>query len=261
MKLLKILQINKIKVIAICILALTVIGFGIYRNMSTDFSVKCYPDSGKDYVVLLHGIGSVSYTMTPLAKELQDQGFSVININYPSTVYDIETIAETYLDSVITTCCVDPERKIHFVTHSMGGIVTRYYLKHHKEEINLGRVVMLSPPNNGSEVADVLGTNTILQSIFGPALGQLGTDSTGIAHSMGPVDFELGVITGNKTIFFPGSMMIPGADDGFVSIDSAPVDGMRDFEILPISHHFVLSNAKVKKEVVCFLKVGNFNAC
>ena len=197
--------------------------------------------------------------MIPLADELRQKGYTVINVNYPSTKYDIPTIAETYLDSVIDTYCVDKDRNIHFVTHSMGGIVTRYYLKHHKSEINLGRVVMLSPPNQGTEVIDACNSNRLMEPIYGPAFYQLGTDSTGFVHSLGPVDYETGVIIGNKAVFFPGAMIIPGECDGLVSVKRAPVEGMTDFEITENSHTFIMLNKDVIAEVVSFLKNGKFS--
>ncbi len=257
MKMRKVIKSNA-KLIFTFIVILSIAGTALYRAVSTRFTIECYPDSGHDYVVLLHGIGGFSYSMTPLAKELHKQGYTVINVNYPSTLYDIPTIAETFLDSVITTRCIDPERKIHFVTHSMGGIVTRYYLKNHIEELNLGRVVMLSPPNNGSEIVDAFKSNVTMESIFGPAFNQLGTDSSGIVHSLGLVEYEVGIITGNKAFNIPGAMIIPGDDDGIVAVKSARVEGMIDFEVIEVSHTFIMLNKKIIKDVACFLKKGNF---
>jgi pimeloyl-ACP methyl ester carboxylesterase len=236
-------------------------GSAFYRGVSTRFDMKCYPDSGDDYVILLHGIAGFSHSMKPLAKELHRQGYTVINVNYPSTLYDIPTIAETFLDSVVTTRCIDPERKIHFVTHSMGSIVTRYYIKSHREEINLGRVVMLSPPNSGSEIVDTFKTNIAAKSIFGPALNQLSTESNSFVNTLGPVDYDVGIIMGNKAYYLPGSLILPGKDDGIVAIQSAPVEGMKDFEIISDNHTNIMTNKKVIKEVICFLKEGNFRLC
>ena len=199
--------------------------------------------------------------MEPLAKELHRQGYTVINVNYPSTLYDIPTIAETYLDSVITSCCIDPGRKIHFVTHSMGSIVTRYYLKNYRDEINLGRVVMLAPPNSGSEIVDTFKTNIVAKSVFGPALGQLSTETNSFVNMLGPVDYEVGIIMGNRAYYLPGSLILPGKDDGIVAIQSAPVEGMKDFEIISDNHTNIMTNKKVIREVICFLKMGCFNSC
>ncbi len=234
------------------------IGFCIYRNLSTRFSLHCYPDTGNDYVVLLHGIGGVSLLMVPLSEALHKQGYTVINVNYPSTKYDIPEIAEIYLDSVIRTRCVDRERKVHFVTHSMGGIVTRYYLKHHLQEINLGRVVMLAPPNSGSEIVDAIKPGMIIGEFLGPALYQLGTETQCIVHTLGKPDYEFGIITGNRGWFIPGSLIIPGKDDGMVSVNSASLEGASDFKVTDSSHSFIMVDRGVVEDVINFLKKGCF---
>lgn len=242
-------------VILVVIIAVSV----FYRHISTRYEVQCSPDSGSDYVVLLHGIGGFSYSMIPLAKELRDKGYTVINVNYPSTKHNIPTIAETYLDSVINSYCIDKDRKVHFVTHSMGGIVTRYYLKHHRDNINLGRVVMLSPPNQGSEIIDVCNSNRLMEPFYGPAFYQLGTDSAGFIQSLGPVDYETGVIIGNKAVFFPGAMIIADECDGMVSVKRASVEGMTDFKVTDDSHSVIMMSKKIVAEVVCFIKSGKFS--
>lgn len=252
---------NMVKCITIFILIMIITGSALYRGASTRFDMKCYPDSGDDYVILLHGIAGFSHSMKPLAKELHRQGYTVINVNYPSTLYDIPAISETFFDSVITSRCIDPERKIHFVTHSMGSIVTRYYLKNHRDEINLGRVVMLAPPNSGSEIVDTFKTNIVAKSVFGPALKQLSTKSNSFVNTLGPVDYEVGILMGNKAYYLPGSLILPGKDDGIVAIQSAPIEGMKDFEIISDNHTNIMTNKRVIREVVCFLREGNFRLC
>ncbi len=258
MKLRKFLSVKWILLIFIVILAFTAVGFGVHRYMSTRFSLHCYPDTGNDYVVLLHGLGSVSFFMMPLAEALHKQGYTVINVNYPSTKHGIPAIAETYLDSVIRTRCVDKERKVHFVTHSMGGIVARYYLKHHRQGVNPGRTVMLAPPNRGSEIVDAVKPARIIDEIFGPAFYQMGTGKQSIVQTLGPADYEAGIITGNRGWFIPGALIIPGEDDGMVSVNRASLDGMCDFKVTDKSHSFIMMDKIVIEDVVCFLTEGSF---
>jgi len=210
-----------------------------------------------DCVILLHGLGRTSHSMKKLEKSLSFQGYRVINLNYPSTKYSIEFLAEETLGKAIEQCNKTSPSKIHFVTHSMGGIIVRYYLKHHKLS-NLGRVVMLSPPNQGSELVNHLKDSFIFKKINGPAAQQLGTGKDSIPLKLGAVDFELGVITGKRSLNPLNSIILPGADDGAVSVEGAKVASMKDFIVLPHSHAFIMRSKDTIEQVLHFLKYGKF---
>lgn len=196
--------------------------------------------------------------MKKLEKSLSLQGYNVINLNYPSTKHPIEFLSEEILSEAIEQCQKRFPPRIHFVTHSLGGIIVRYYLSLH-ELSNLGRVVMLSPPNQGSELVDRLKKSFIYRKINGPAGQQLGTDKGSLPLNLGPVNFELGVITGNRSFNFLSSMIIPGQDDGSVSVERAKVAGMKDFLVLPQSHTFIVKSRDAIEQVIYFLKYGMFN--
>ena len=148
---------------------------------------------------------------------------------------------------------------IHFVTHSLGGILVRYYLAQ-RPLAELGRIVMLSPPNQGSEAVDALRDNFFYRWYNGPAGMQLGTDADGIAARLGPVDYPVGVITGNVHSFFDGwlSAIIPGEDDGKVSVARAKVAGMTDFLVVPHPHPFIMNQEEVIAQTLHFLQEGKF---
>jgi pimeloyl-ACP methyl ester carboxylesterase len=210
-----------------------------------------------DYVILLHGLARTSRSLAKLEKRLSQCGYRVINLDYPSTEHPIELLAEEYLGRTIERYQEGPRRKIHFVSHSLGGIIVRYYLKHY-ELSNLGRVVMMSPPNQGSEVVDYMKDTFVFKKINGPSGQQLGTDKDSVPLKLGPVDFELGVITGNRTFDPLFSMLIPGPDDGKVSVKRAKVAGMADFLVLPHSHTFIMQKEDVIEQVIHFLEHGSF---
>jgi len=195
--------------------------------------------------------------MKKLEKSLSRQGYSVINLNYPSTKYPIEFLSEKILSAAVERCQKTSPPKIHFVTHSLGGIIVRYYLKHCQLP-NLGRVVMLSPPNQGSELADHLKGSFIFKKIKSPAGQQLGTDKHSLTSNLGPVDFELGVIAGRRSLNLVNSIIIPGQDDGMVSVERTKVEGMKDFLVLAHSHTFIMRSKKVIEQVIHFLKHGAF---
>jgi len=210
-------------------------------------------------VILLHGLARTSGSMATLAETLSAAGYDVVNINYPSTKKPIEALAMTAVSEGIRECRQMGIKTIHFVSHSMGGLLVRYYLSRCRLP-ELGRTVMLSPPNQGSEVADRLKNTTLFRLVTGPAGQQLGTGEDGIARHLPPVDYPVGVITGEKAKFFDKvfSDMIPGKDDGKVSVERAKVDGMDDFLSLPYGHTFIMDEDAVIYQVVHFLKNGKF---
>ncbi len=208
-----------------------------------------------DYAVLLHGLGRTRWSMYKLARILS-RGFRVINIGYPSRKYPVERLVE-YVGRRIRQYCTDEDAKIHFVTHSLGGIVLRCYLKENPLP-NLGRVVMLSPPNQGSELVDAFRGNVLFRIAAGPAGAQLGTEPTSAPNKLGPVDYEVGVITGNGSLNPIFSRLIPGADDGRVSVERSQVEGMADFIIVPQHHSFIMNSSEVIEQVMCFLENAKF---
>lgn len=209
-----------------------------------------------DYVVLLHGLGRTSKSMWLLERKLAKRGFSVVNLDYPSRKYPIERLSG-YLGNMIRSLCPDKKKKIHFVTHSLGGIILRCYLKENRLK-NIGRVVMLSSPNKGSELVDNFEKNVFFK-IAGPSGKQLGTKSSSIPNTIGSANFELGIIIGNRSINPIYSRLIPGADDGTVSVDSSKIEGMTDFLIVKHTHSFIMNSPEVIKQVICFLEKGRFD--
>lgn len=206
-------------------------------------------------VVLLHGLGRSTGSMTRLERELAARGFAVHNVGYPSRSATLEELAEA-LGVEVERCCATPGVPVHFVTHSMGGIVLRAFLETHHPE-NLGRVVMLAPPNAGSEWVDALRDSPLFR-LAGPAAEQLGTDPESAPHRLGPVDFELGVIAGSRSYNPLGSWLIPGADDGTVGVASARVEGMRDFRVVDTSHTWIVRDREVLEDTIHFLETGAF---
>ena len=145
-----------------------------------------------------------------------------------------------FVAPAVRACLSSKTDTVHFVTHSLGGIVVRQ-LAGSATDIRIGRVVMLSPPNHGSEVVDKLGKLSLFQLINGPAGLQLEQHRLeSIPRSLGPASFHVGIITGNRTINPILSLLIPGTDDGKVSIESAKLEGMADFCVIPSSHPFIM---------------------
>lgn len=213
--------------------------------------------TSEEYVILVHGLGRTKLSMSKTGRFLRQQGYHVLNFNYPSTRHRLETLSERYLGPYIQTHCTDPDRPIHFVTHSMGGILVRLHLKHAPLD-RLGRVVMLAPPNQGSEVADWLRHLFAYKWLLGPAAQEIGTDAGNLPRQLGPVDFELGVIAGDRSINLINSFKIPGSDDGKVAVERTKVEGMRDFLLVHAPHPFLMRNTEVLQQIDYFLRTGQF---
>lgn len=215
------------------------------------------PARAGECVVLLHGLVRTSKSMDKMRHALESDSYRVLNVDYPSRTRVIEELAETVVAGALDSLGPDSCSSIHFVTHSLGGILVRQYLARH-EVVHLGKVVMLGPPNQGSEVVDHLRGWGWANAINGPSFVQLGTDSASVPNVLPPVDYPVGVIAGDRSINWINSLMIPGPDDGKVSVTSAKLEGMRDFLVLHATHPMIMKNDEAIRQVRTFLKSGKF---
>ena len=220
-------------------------------------SLPAYNAATQECVIVLHGLGRTAFSMSLIEEALVNENYLVWNEGYPSTSGDIKELSETAITDGLDFCDQNKTGTVHFVTHSLGGILVRQYLQHHTIS-NLGRVVMLSPPNHGSEVVDLLKDYTIYQIILGPAAQQLGTDKDSLTEQLGPVKGEIGIITGVSSYDPWFSPVIPGDDDGKVSVESAKLDEMSDFMTVPNGHTFIMRDDTVIKQILHFIKHGAF---
>lgn len=213
------------------------------------------PAAEPETVVLLHGLGRTDRSMRPLEQRLSAAGFRVHNLRYPSTDHDPQALVDG-IARQIEACCATATR-LHFVTHSLGGILLRAHLAD-RRPAHLGRVVMLAPPNHGSELVDALGDSKLFEWTLGATAQQLGTEPDSLPNRLPPPDYELGVIAGNASINPAGASVIGEESDGTVSVSSTQLAGMTDFLVVPHSHTLIMRSDEVAEQVIEFLRNGRF---
>ncbi|MFK7839161.1 MAG: alpha/beta hydrolase [Bdellovibrionales bacterium] len=217
------------------------------------------PEYKSENIVLLHGILRSKTDMMLLENSLTKNGYDCINILYPSREKKLEDIADFVDSEIKNNPLYCPQKPLNFVTHSMGGLVTRYYITTYKPQ-NLGKVVMLSPPNSGSEFADFLSENEILsplfKNIFGPASEQLTTD---YKHIDNDITYPLGIIAGSASINPLAPWILNGEHDGIVPVERTKINGMSDHITMKSTHSLMMFNPKVIEQVVYFIKNEKFN--
>lgn len=211
-----------------------------------------------DCVVLLHGLIRSSASMERMQEAIAEAGYETVNVEYPSRDHTVEELAPLAVETGLAGCRAreDVER-IHFVTHSLGGILVRQYLADNTIP-ELGRVVMMAPPNQGSLAADRMAQVPGFDWVNGPAGRQLGKGEDSVPLKLGPATFELGVIAGNRSIDPITSALLPNPDDGRVSVEDTKLEGMRDFVVVDHSHAFMMRMRKTIDLTLSFLRSGSF---
>lgn len=207
------------------------------------------------HALLLHGMAMGAWVMSSLAADLKRAGYRVRKLSYPTRPYPVEVLVERYLRPAVAAC--DDGAPVHIIAHSLGAILVRCLLQTGRLPPG-SRVVMLGPPNRGSEVADRLRRWPLYRWLMGQVGQQLGTGPDSIVHRLRPVREEIGIIAANRSMQPWFSALIPGEDDGAVAVSSTRLAEMRDFIVVNTTHTLLLFNREVRRQVRHFLAEGRF---
>jgi pimeloyl-ACP methyl ester carboxylesterase len=207
-------------------------------------------------VVLLHGIARTAGSLGSLESSLQDAGYNTVAITYPSTDYSIDKITDYLHKNHLTEDFWSEQDKVHFVSHSMGGLVTRAYLDKYRQD-KIGRVVMLAPPHGGSEVADLLSGFPLYDWYYGPAGAELKTGHR--QKDKTKPYYDVGIIAGTREWpYIVAAFLVPGKGDGRVSVKNTKWPSAKDHIALPATHTFIMNKKTVHDHVLEFLENGKF---
>lgn len=217
--------------------------------------------AAQEKVVLLHGIARTGASMKSMETALQAAGYETVSITYPSTDKNLDEIAAYLRGGALSEEFWKSAGRVHFVTHSMGGLVARRYLQNYRDVIpaeRIGRVVMMAPPSQGSHVADLIHDLPPYDWYYGPAGQELTSAARAAADE--PLYYETGIVAGEKEWpYIVAAFVVPGKSDGRVAVENTKIPGMKDHVVVPATHTFVMDRPDVQRQVVYFIKEGTFH--
>lgn len=209
----------------------------------------------KDHVILIHGLAETQAHMALIAAALRSEGYSVTNLGYPSTSAPTAVLADRFLTPLINH--LEDAPQLHFVTHSMGGIMLRHSLAAFRPA-NLGRVVMTAPGNHGSALLELYRRTPPYKLLMGPSGQEAGLDDHCYACALPDADYELGIIGGTVALDPLAAVMLKWPNDGRLDLDSVRLPGMKDFVAVPAGHDLLAFHPATIFQTLQFLRHGRF---
>ena len=211
-----------------------------------------------EVVVLAHGLGRSDFAMWRLNARLKEEGYLVCTLDYSTIGESVDTVLRTTTRQIDE--CVFKAPKVHFIGHSLGGLVIRSYLQQQSVLAHsqvLGKVVLMGTPNKGSELADYLDESWVMK-VGGEISQSLKTGDNTLGQQINELDIDIGVIAGTKSARFTKDVF-DGPNDGLVSVESTKLDHMTDFIEIAVGHADMRSSEEVSKQAIHFLQHGVFD--
>ncbi len=199
------------------------------------------------------------WIMRPAERALAAAGYPVLNLSYPSLKQPLDELVAGLAEQ-IAPFAARHAGPVHFVGHSLGGLIIRRMMVTHRPT-NLGRVVTVGTPHHGSALSNFTRRIGLERAL----LGQMGDllcvgRPAEVEALLGKVDYPLGSIAGNR----PGWQAVFGfcfteTHDGKVTISSSKVAGMTGHIIVPFGHDQMVSKAEVHRQIIAFLREASFD--
>jgi len=244
------------KAFSIAVLSIALASCGVNSTQS-DLIFASHLLEEQECVVLVHGLWRSGFAMRSIASDLEDHGYQTVSVDYPSTQQEIPELVQGYLLESYDECIHTGAKKIHMVSHSMGGILIRQFLQNHTLPGG-SKVVMLSPPNQGSELSEKFGESWWYQWAVGPAGVSLSTKQEGIISKLREIDEPIGIIAAYRDWSLWPNTWLPQPNDGTVSVESMKLAEMDDFILVNSGHALMRFNDEVQSQIRQFLAMGEF---
>ncbi|MEW5824041.1 MAG: alpha/beta fold hydrolase [Pseudomonadota bacterium] len=210
------------------------------------------PDS---LTILVHGFNKGSRDMRYLARGLFERGFSVLSVELPTTFGSLDQAVRALARQIDPA--VARHRRIHFVAHSLGGLITRAYLAQRKAQ-NTGHCVFIATPHGGSPLAALAHRIPLYSAVFRPIHPlRPGAD---VAPLPAPRNYRVGLIAGNRNTGLLGRLFLSPSSDGRVEVRDVAARDADEFLILPYGHKDIHHRQATLDAVEHFLNTGHFPA-
>jgi hypothetical protein len=223
------------------------VAFGLLFTISANATHKVY---------VLHGFGGTKLQMDKIFQGLRKVGYSTENYTYHSFKEDLDSLGMDLCRKVSQ----EHFDTVSFVTHSMGGLVVRSMYQY-KDKMTtfpfVFRIVMLAPPNKGSQIAEI-PFGPVAKKVLGPNLNHMKTYPDAYVHKLPVPTAEVGIIAGargRKPWYNP---LLKEDNDGTVGLSSVYLGAERDVVIIHATHTTMPLRPSVVKLVLRFMKMGSF---
>lgn len=216
------------------------------------------PPVAGETVILLHGLGEGRASMQPLAEHLRRSlDATVLTFGYASVKADIDAHGRA-LAAVVAG--LPAAKRISFVGHSLGNLVVRRWMTI-AAPVDLARahrMVMLGPPNQGSDLARMAARIWGVAETAEGAARDLLVEWQRVAPGLAVPECPFGIVAGGKGDDAGYSPLLVGDDDAVVRVDETRLPGADDFLVLPVHHAAMMQDAAVQRATSAFLETGRF---
>ena len=231
------------------VLVIFFIGVQAYKYLPSPTRLTPTPCENKknELIILFHGLGRFSWSMSPLKKYFLPRGYDVLNVGYPSKRFTLDELVQDNILPKLKEYPLQKYRQIHFISHSLGGIIIREIQSNFKEQ--LGHSFLLAPPNQGSEVADFFNQYSLTRYIIGPVLSDLTTTKPTSAQPVNAEVTNTHILMGTNPIPIVSFLFFTNSNDGLVSLESSKMKKMASHTTFPFTHAFIMGKEPVLKTI------------